>query len=109
MTLAGGARALWDGRFAIEIADGLEGEPGGARARERRRRRAQAAGQGPPEPRPALHLVPSFWRGKELLAVPSVGFWARADLQGTISAVFTGLRYNSGTVRGDPGADFDTC
>jgi tRNA(Ile)-lysidine synthase len=94
--LTGGARESWDGRFAIEIAEGFEGSLelralGSAGLAELRRLGSAMKGTS------ALALVPSFWRGNELLAVPAVGFWAGPEAQGAITATFMGLRYNSGT------------
>ena len=94
MILAGPARALWDGRFVIEIADGMEGslevravgEAGFAQLK----RAGRATGA-----KSALLLAPSFWRERELLAVPTVDFWAREGLDRLMTARFVGLRYNS--------------
>jgi tRNA(Ile)-lysidine synthase len=104
--LMGGARESWDGRFAIEIAEGFEGSLelralGSAGLAELRRLGRAAKGTS------AHALAPSFWRGNELLAVPAVGFWARADLQGAITATFMGLRYNSGATADARSNDFD--
>jgi tRNA(Ile)-lysidine synthase len=103
MTVAGSVKTLWDGRFAIEIDGGLEGSLevralGGAGLAELKRAGRAVKGTS------ALLLVPAFWRENELLAVPAIDFWARPDLEGHISADFTGLRYNSGAagrIRGD--------
>ena len=91
VTVAAGAKLLWDGRFSVEIAPGFEGRlrvralgPAG-RAELKRRGRAIKGS-------PALLLAPGFWRGDELLAVPAVAFWAHAGLQRVISAHFKGLR-----------------
>jgi tRNA(Ile)-lysidine synthase len=95
LTLAGGSRALWDGRFAIHVAEGFEGslEVRALAAEglaELRRLGARVKGTRP------LHLVPSFWRDSLLLGVPALEFWAAPDLAGLVSATFVGLRYNSG-------------
>jgi tRNA(Ile)-lysidine synthase len=95
MTVAGGARVPWDGRFTIEIADGFEGSLevralGGAGLAALKRLGHPAKGTS------ALLMAPSFWRGNELLAVPAIDFWARAGLEGRIAAVFEGVRCNSG-------------
>lgn len=94
LTLAGGAGALWDGRFAVHVGEGIEGSVE-VRAlatdglAELRRLGWPAKGTR------AVRLVPSFWRQHALLAVPAIGFWVGADLQGLLSAAFVGLRYNS--------------
>jgi tRNA(Ile)-lysidine synthase len=106
LALAGGSRALWDGRFAVEIADGFGGSLevralGSAGLAELKRlgRAVKATS--------ALLLAPSFWRGTELLAVPAIDFWAREGLEGTIAALFEGVRYNSGPGARPCGDDLD--
>jgi tRNA(Ile)-lysidine synthase len=94
LTVSGGTSALWDGRFAIDIAEGFEGNLdvralGAAGLVELER-----AGVVCKRTRP-LRLVPSFWRGEALLAAPTLGSWARTELAEVISANFVGLRYNS--------------
>jgi tRNA(Ile)-lysidine synthase len=97
MTVAGGAKVLWDGRFAIEIADGLAGGlevralgGKGLAALKRLGRGVKGAS--------ALLLAPSFWRANDLLAVPAIDFWVQEGLDRLISADFMGLRYNSGGI-----------
>src|SRR5215471_3109604 len=92
-TVAGGAKLLWDGRFRVEIARAFDGRlevralaRAGLAELKRRGRAVKAS--------PALLLAPAFWRADELLAVPSVAFWAQEDLKRMISADFKGLRYN---------------
>jgi tRNA(Ile)-lysidine synthase len=93
--LAGGDTRLWDGRFAIAVAQsfggtvevralGAEGLVG-----------VRHLGR-PAKATRALHLVPSFWRESSLLAVPALDLWANPELEGQLSADFVGLRYNSG-------------
>jgi tRNA(Ile)-lysidine synthase len=91
--LSAGAKVLWDGRFRVEIGRGLEG-PIEVRALARtgfaelkRRGRVTKAS-------PALLLTPAFWRDSELIAVPTVAFWAHQGLEAMITAHFKGLRYN---------------
>jgi tRNA(Ile)-lysidine synthase len=95
MALAGGARALWDGRFAVEIAADFEGSLEvrglGSAGLAELKRLGHAV-----KATPALLLAPSFWRDTQLLAVPAIDFRAREGLEGTIAAVFEGVRYNSG-------------
>jgi tRNA(Ile)-lysidine synthase len=92
-TLAAGAKLLWDGRFRVEIARAFEGRlevralaRAGLAELKRQGRAIKAI--------PALLLAPAFWRGDELLAVPSIAFWAQQGLEAMISAQFKGLRYN---------------
>jgi tRNA(Ile)-lysidine synthase len=97
LIVAAGAKVLWDGRFVIAIADGLQGSL-----------EVRALGRGglaeikrlgcPLKGTPALLLAPSFWRENDLMAVPAVDFWAREGLEALISAGFLGLRYNSCTI-----------
>jgi hypothetical protein len=106
LTLAGGARVLWDGRFAIEIAVGFEGYVevralGASGVAELKRLGSAAKGTS------ALLLAPSFWRSSSLLAVPAIDFWMCGGLEGTISAEFMGLRYNSGHDRAISAGDRD--
>jgi hypothetical protein len=97
IAVAGGAKVLWDGRFVIAIGDGLEGSLdlralGGEGLAELKRMGRAVKGAS------ALLLAPSFWRENHLLAVPTIGLWARADLEALISVRFMGLRYNSGEI-----------
>jgi tRNA(Ile)-lysidine synthase len=108
MTVAGRAKVLWDGRFVIEIADGLEASLdvralGGAGLAEAKR--LGYAGKGAS----ALLLAPSFWRENDLLAVPAIDFWARAGLEALISVRFSGLRYNYGAIGAGRKDDLDAC
>jgi len=97
LTVGGGDRVQWDGRFAIEIASGLGasldlhalGEAGLAALR---RLGCHVKGTS------ALLLAPSFWSKDGLRAVPAVDFWAEEGLEALISVDFTGLRYNSGII-----------
>ncbi len=94
LTLGAGATALWDGRFVVGVDAGFEGSvevralgPEGIAELRRLGRDVR--------PARAFRLVPSFWRGPRLLAVPQARFWAEAGLEGPLSATFVGLRYNS--------------
>jgi hypothetical protein len=84
---------LWDGRFRVEVAQAFDGRlevralGHAGHAELKRRGRAIKASS-------ALLLAPAFWRADELLAVPSVAFWAQQNLERTICAHFKGLRYN---------------
>ena len=93
MTVAAGAKMLWDGRFLVEIAAGFAGKlklgalgPAGVAALKPR--------AGALKGSPAWLLTPAFWREDQLLAAPAAGFWAHEGLEAMISAHFKGLRYN---------------
>jgi tRNA(Ile)-lysidine synthase len=105
LTLAGGASSLWDGRFAVAVAASFEGtlEVGalGADGLADLRRLGR-----PTKSARSLHLLPSFWRGSALLAVPALDFWANPGLEGLISAEFVGLRYNTGAPGGTQSGQF---
>lgn len=93
LTLAAGTAALWDGRFRVSVGKGCAGAPlevravGEANLRDLRRRRLIA--EGPPSR--AAAAVPALWRGDEIVAVPSLGFWNAAQARGQVDAVFVGL------------------
>lgn len=105
LTVAGGTSALWDGRFAIDIAEGFEGNLDVRALGTAGLVEVERAGIVCKRTRP-LRLVPSFWRGDALLAAPTLGLWARTELAGLISANFVGLRYNS---RATGAASYDEC
>jgi tRNA(Ile)-lysidine synthase len=93
LDIAAGSKLVWDGRFTLEVAPGWEGPlkvralgPPGL-AELRRLRGANKASS-------ALLLTPSFWRGEELLAVPTVAFWAHPGWGAMMSAQFKGLSHN---------------
>jgi len=94
LTVAAGARALWDGRFAIGIAENLGGSLEVRALGSDGLNELERLGRLVSRSRP-LRLVPSFWRGPDLVAVPTVDFWVSAELAGQISAAFAGMRYNS--------------
>jgi tRNA(Ile)-lysidine synthase len=94
LTLGAGATVLWDGRFVVGVDAGFVGSvevralgPEGIAELRRLGRDVR--------PARAFRLVPSFWRGPRLLAVPQARYWAEAGLEGPLSATFVGLRYNS--------------
>ena len=109
MTVAGGAKVLWDGRFAIEIADGLEGSLEVRALGERRPRGAQAPGSAPSRARRRCSWRPRS--GAETTSSPCrPSISGRAtDLEGPISADFMGLRYNSGATGRIRSDDLDAC
>jgi tRNA(Ile)-lysidine synthase len=91
-TLAPGTAALWDGRFWVSVAKAYPRGPLTVRAlgettlRDLRRRRlvAEGASRG-------AATVPALWRGDEIVAVPSLGFWSPAHARDQLDAVFLGL------------------
>jgi tRNA(Ile)-lysidine synthase len=105
LTLTRGRSALWDGRFAVAAAVGLEGTVEvralGAEGLAELRRLGRAV-----RGTRALQLVPSFWRESTLIAVPALDFWANPDLAGQLSADFVGLSYNSGVPDGGQSGEF---
>jgi tRNA(Ile)-lysidine synthase len=105
MAVQAGTRAVWDGRFAITVADGLGPSIevqalGAAGVRELRRLGRTVRGGSPQQ------LVPSFWQEGHLLAVPALGFWASEELEPRLAARFLGLRYNSPLPDSDLSGDF---
>jgi tRNA(Ile)-lysidine synthase len=91
-TLAPGTAALWDGRFWVSVAKAYPGGPLTVRAlgetalRDLRRRRlvAEGASRGGA-------TVPALWRGDEIVAAPSLGFWSLAHARGQLDAVYLGI------------------
>ncbi len=93
IALSPGEQARWDGRFRVKAEAELQAGPvevrplGSAALTELRRQGALAtrvrAG--------AAALVPSFWRGQALLAVPPLGYWSTPHHRQTLDARFIGL------------------
>jgi tRNA(Ile)-lysidine synthase len=92
-TLTAGGTALWDGRFMVEVGAYFEGCVGvralGLDGVNELRRLGREV-----RPARAFRLVPSFWQGASILAVPQAGYWADVGLEQLLSATFVGLRYN---------------
>jgi tRNA(Ile)-lysidine synthase len=92
LTFAPGAAALWDGRFWVSVAKAYSGGPLKVRAlgetslRDLRRRRLVPEGGSR-----GAATVPALWRGDEIVAAPSLGFWSSAHARDQIDAVFLGL------------------
>ncbi len=84
LALAPGEAAIWDGRFRVSAGPSID-HPVQVRAlgvdgvRELRSRIDVPAGL----PVGSLRAVASFWRGEQLLAVPPLGFRARARTSST--------------------------
>jgi tRNA(Ile)-lysidine synthase len=93
LTLAAGASVLWDGRFWVSVAKGYAGGPlvvralGEVKLRDLRRRRLIGEGAATR----AAATVPALWRGDDIVAAPSLGFWAAAGARDQLEAVFVGL------------------
>lgn len=106
VTVGGGDKVLWDGRFIIEIADGLQGSLevralGEAGLAELKRLGPAIKGTS------GLLLAPSLWCQGGLAAVPAVDFWVGSSLEGLVSVSFRGLRYNSDAIGAGSRGDFD--
>jgi tRNA(Ile)-lysidine synthase len=97
LTLAPGAAALWDGRFWVSVAKAYAGGPlkvralGESNVRDLHRRRLIGDARG-------ATTVPALWRGDEIVAAPSLGFWSAAHVRDQLDAVFLGLwtRHSAG-------------
>jgi len=90
LELSPGAQACWDGRFWVSVGavvgtGVIEVRPlGEGAARELHQQGAVT----PHVPARAVGMVPSFWRGDRLLAVPSLEFWPDPNCRGTLEARF---------------------
>jgi tRNA(Ile)-lysidine synthase len=87
LALTPAGMALWDGRFRVSAGSGLRGAVevralAAEELRELRRTRPDIA-----DCRALLH-VPSFWQADRLLAVPSIGYFAAADMEAMLGAQF---------------------
>jgi tRNA(Ile)-lysidine synthase len=109
LALAGGASAIWDGRFLVSVAPGFGGSVevralGADGVAELRRLGWDA------KPARPLRLAAAFWQDARLVAVPPAGYWAEARCKGLLSANFVGLRYNlEASGGGEPGAIDKPC
>jgi tRNA(Ile)-lysidine synthase len=99
LLLAPGDTAVWDGRFSVSAGRGIEGtvEVRGLGVDGMRELRTRI-NVPPGLPVASLRAAPSFWRGDQLLAVPSLGFRASADLT-RLTATFLPLAVRSGAGR----------
>lgn len=90
LELPAGAYTCWDGRFRVGAnaraeLSAVEVRPlGEGLVRELLRQGAVATRT----PARAAALVPSFWRGERLLAVPSLEFWSDQNGRGAFAAQF---------------------
>jgi len=105
LTLEPGTQAVWDGRFRVAAGSRLAASVvvralGVDGVREMR----QAVTIPPSVPIGALRLLPGFWRGSSVIAVPSLGFWIEDSLREEVSAVFAVPgNYNPASAQDDPG------
>lgn len=88
LELSVGARACWDGRFSVSAGAGtgtIEVRPLGEGAA---RELLQQGTVTTPIPVRAAGMVPSFWQGSRLLAVPALEFWSDPSCRGDLEARF---------------------
>ncbi len=90
LELAAGAQACWDGRFWVSVgADvetgAIEVRPLGEGAARELQQQGAVTTRAPAQ---AVGMVPSFWRGDRLLAVPSLEFWSDPNCRSTLGARF---------------------
>jgi tRNA(Ile)-lysidine synthase len=101
-----GERALWDGRFRIEV--GNAGPAGAAEVRACGEHLArELLDRHPPPARVPLRvaaLLPSFWFAGKLVAVPSLEFWDAPHCRDWLKAWFIGSEIVTGRCRGPQAA-----
>jgi tRNA(Ile)-lysidine synthase len=89
MVLRQGESALWDGRFHVRIAPEFTGGTlevrGLGDAGQRALRELDATAT---QVQAGATMVPAFWSGDTLVAVPSLGYWADALARRCLSADF---------------------
>ena len=89
LTLEPGMQACWDGRFLVRAGPGLAaGVQVRALGEEGLRGLRPLVAMPSRVPAGALRMLPGFWRGAGLIAVPSLGFWAEEGLQCELAATF---------------------
>jgi tRNA(Ile)-lysidine synthase len=86
-----GKQVCWDGRFLVGVGPDpavgtVEVRPLGQAALAALRRQDVLATRVS-----AAVTIPSFWRGETLIAAPSIGYWAAAELRRMLYAEFVGL------------------
>jgi tRNA(Ile)-lysidine synthase len=106
-TLAAGQKVLWDGRFQLAAGPDLAGGPieiralGDSGLAELRRRGAIATAC----PARAAALVPAFRRGDQIVAVPSLSYWAAPEDRAALEASFIGIGNSGPDARLPRGSD----
>jgi len=90
MELAAGARACWDGRFSVSVGAGVGTGTVGVRplGEDAARELYQQGAVTTRIPTRAAGMVPAFWQGNRLLAVPSLEFWSDPTCRSTLEARF---------------------
>jgi tRNA(Ile)-lysidine synthase len=94
LALARGTSAVWDGRFVVRASlqlpdENIDVRPLGYAALRRLRLHDPALAASALA---CATLVPSFWRGNSLLAVPPLQHWSEPRLRDLLRAEFLGLR-----------------
>ena len=94
LELTAGARACWDGRFWVRVGAGvgtgaIEVRPLGEDAA---RELLEQGNVNTRVPAKAVGMVPSFWLGERLLAVPSLDFWSDPNCRSTLEARFVWMK-----------------
>ena len=97
LELTSGAQATWDRRFRVSAGPAMSGPVevralGEAAAREVRQQAQTTIETTAQAPLSVARFVPGFWRGKSLLAAPSVDFWSEPDLREVLQSRFLGLK-----------------
>lgn len=90
LELSAGMRTCWDGRFSVSVGAGVgtgavEVRPLGEGAARELLQQGTVTTHVPAK---AVGMVPSFWRGDRLLAVPSLEFWSDRNCRSTLEARF---------------------
>jgi hypothetical protein len=97
----------WDGRFLLAAGPDLAGGPieiralGDSGLAELRRRGAIATAC----PARAAALVPAFRRGDQIVAVPSLSYWAAPEDRAALEASFIGIGNSGRDARLPQGSD----
>lgn len=93
LTMGAGEKALWDGRFRVDVGPDFAGGPvevgalGGAEAGKLLGRDADASRA----PAGVAAMVPCFRRGDRLIAVPPLNHWADPCYRAHLRAEFTAM------------------
>jgi tRNA(Ile)-lysidine synthase len=90
LELSPGTRACWDGRFSVSIGAGVGTGTIGVRplGEDAARELYQQGAVTTRIPARAAGMVPSFWQGSRLLAVPTLEFWSDPNCRDALEARF---------------------
>jgi tRNA(Ile)-lysidine synthase len=90
LELSPGTRACWDGRFSVSVGAGVGAGTIGVRplGESAARELYQQGAVTTRIPARAAGMVPSFWQGNRLLAVPTLEFWSGPDCRDALEARF---------------------